>query len=154
MLCSHPATYLSYYTASPLVVPADLWPTTFLITSASLTSSSTPLTFSSPIEPENSLSLTATEWSSVLAKFKEEGAAVKEVDFLVKGAEATPAAPAAAKPPTAPKTESTEASKGSKSEFENQSGVQLGMTVKKEQAVFGEWYQQVCILSLASFSCS
>lgn len=33
--------------------------------------------------------------------------------------------------------------KEAKKELDGQSGVQLGMTVKKEQAVFGEWYAQV-----------
>lgn len=32
-------------------------------------------------------------------------------------------------------------------DLEGLSGVQLGLTVKKEQAVFGDWYQQVLIKS-------
>lgn len=50
--------------------------------------------------------------------------------------------PAAANPKAAaPKV--TGDSKKAQNELEGQSGVQLGLTVKKEQAVFGEWYQQV-----------
>lgn len=35
-----------------------------------------------------------------------------------------------------------------KKELEGKAGVQLGMTVKKEQAVFGDWYSQVSLTHL------
>ena len=39
--------------------------------------------------------------------------------------------------------------KEAKKELDGQSGVQLGMTVKKEQAVFGEWYAQVRVVGIS-----
>lgn len=47
------------------------------------------------------------------------------------------------KPAAAPKKEGKDPVKDANRELENKSGVQLGITVKKEAAVFGEWYQQV-----------
>lgn len=49
----------------------------------------------------------------------------------------SPAAPKAIKKPAA------EEKKSVAGELDGQAGVQLGITVKKEQANFGEWYQQV-----------
>ncbi|KAI5481834.1 proline-tRNA ligase [Pseudohyphozyma bogoriensis] len=124
--------------ASPLSVPPALAATSLLIASNSL--SSTSLSTPSPVDPATSLSFSSADWAKIVAAFKSEGAAVKEVEFALKGAE--PVAPA--KP--AVKKEAPQLKEGrNKQEFEGQSGVQLGMTVKKEYANFGEWYQQALL---------
>lgn len=71
---------------------------------------------------------------------------MKEAEFFLKGVE--PPKPAAQKAAGAPaSTASTSAAAGrvAQADLEGQAGVQLGLTVKKEQSVFGDWYQQVLI---------
>ncbi|GAA6059258.1 hypothetical protein JCM10212_006651 [Sporobolomyces blumeae] len=127
--------------ASPLSLPAELAPSTLVITSNSLPSLST-LSVPSPSNPAESLSLSPAEFQKVVAQLKQEGAAVKEAEFVVKGAEPPAPAPKAA---AASKSSAATDAKKAQSELDGQAGVQLGLTVKKEQAVFGEWYQQVLI---------
>ncbi|GAA5958839.1 hypothetical protein JCM21900_003946 [Sporobolomyces salmonicolor] len=129
--------------ASPLSLPASLAPSTLLIVSSSLAALPT-VTVPSPSDPSQTLALASADWHKVVLQLKQEGAAFKEAEFLLKGVEA----PAAAKPAAqkaVPATTDAAAAKKQQSELEGQSGVQLGITVKKEQAVFGEWYQQVLI---------
>ncbi|CEQ43146.1 SPOSA6832_05048, partial [Sporobolomyces salmonicolor] len=128
---------------SPLSLPASLAPSTLLIVSSSLAALPT-VTVPSPSDPSQTLALASADWHKVILQLKQEGAAFKEAEFLLKGVEA----PAAAKPAAqkaVPATTDAAAAKKQQSELEGQSGVQLGITVKKEQAVFGEWYQQVLI---------
>ncbi|GAA6048257.1 hypothetical protein JCM3770_006507 [Rhodotorula araucariae] len=125
--------------ASPLSLPPSLAPSTLIITSSSLSSASA-LSVPSPADPTQPLTLSPDDWHKAVLQLKHEGAAVKEADFLVKGVEAPK--PAAQKAAGAP---APAAAKNSQADFEGQSGVQLGLTVKKEQAVFGDWYQQVLI---------
>lgn len=73
--------------ASPLSVPPTLAPSTLILTSDSL-SSLKSLSFPSPVEPETTLTVTFADWTKVIDSFKIEGAAVKELEFQVKGAEA------------------------------------------------------------------
>ncbi|GAA5911228.1 proline--tRNA ligase [Sporobolomyces salmoneus] len=127
--------------ASPLSLPAELAPSTLVITSKSLSSISA-ISVPSPSNPAEPLSLSAAEFEKIVNRLKEEGAAVKQAEFVVKGAEPPATAP---KPAAAAAQKATSDNKKPQSELEGQAGVQLGLTVKKEQAVFGEWYQQVLI---------
>ncbi|GAA5871635.1 hypothetical protein JCM1840_007335 [Sporobolomyces johnsonii] len=129
--------------ASPLSLPASLAPSTLLIVSSSLAVLPT-VSVPSPSDPSQTLALASADWHKVVLQLKQEGAAFREAEFLLKGVEA----PAAAKPAAqkaVPATTDAAAAKRQQGELEGQSGVQLGITVKKEQAVFGEWYQQVLI---------
>ncbi|BGP24511.1 proline-tRNA ligase [Rhodotorula toruloides] len=131
--------------ASPLSLPTSLAPSTLLITSTSLASGPT-VSLPSPSDPSQTLSLSNEEWHKALLQLKQEGVALKETEFFLKGVE--PPKPAAQKAAGAPApTASTSATPGrsAQADFEGQAGVQLGLTVKKEQSVFGEWYQQVLI---------
>lgn len=64
--------------------------------------------------------------------------------FLLSTPAAAPNAPKAA-PGCASSTLAAKesAALAARRELEGKAGVQLGLTVKKEQAVFGEWYSQV-----------
>ncbi|KPV75436.1 uncharacterized protein RHOBADRAFT_26761 [Rhodotorula graminis WP1] len=127
--------------ASPLSLPPSLAASTLLITSSSLSLASA-LSVPSPSDPSQALILSQDDWHKAVLQLKQEGAALKEADFLVKGAEAP------AKPAAASASSSSAAAAGTKTgqaDIEGQAGVQLGITVKKEQAVFGDWYQQVLI---------
>ncbi|GAA5887395.1 hypothetical protein JCM5296_007125 [Sporobolomyces johnsonii] len=129
--------------ASPLSLPASLAPSTLLVVSSSLAALPT-VSVPSPSDPSQTLALASADWHKVVLQLKQEGAAFREAEFLLKGVEA----PAAAKPAAqkaVPATTDAAAAKRQQGELEGQSGVQLGITVKKEQAVFGEWYQQVLI---------
>ncbi|GAA5845970.1 hypothetical protein JCM9279_004741 [Rhodotorula babjevae] len=126
--------------ASPLSLPPSLAASTLLITSSSL-SSAPALSIPSPSDPSQSLTLSHDDWHKAVLQLKQEGAALKEAEFLLKGAEA-PAKPAAA---AASSSTAAAATKTGQADIEGQAGVQLGITVKKEQAVFGDWYQQVLI---------
>ncbi|KAK4049113.1 ribose-phosphate pyrophosphokinase 1 [Microbotryomycetes sp. JL221] len=131
--------------ASPLSVPPSLAAQTLLVTSASLASAGT-LTVPSPVDPAQPLSLSSTDISGVIAKLESEGAATKEAEFAVKGEES--AAPAPTPKPAKPAGNDSIAAaaasaQAAKKDLEGKSGVQLGITVPKEQAVFGEWYSQV-----------
>ncbi|GAA6027257.1 hypothetical protein JCM8097_002532 [Rhodosporidiobolus ruineniae] len=126
--------------ASPLSLPPSLASSTLLITSSSLASAPT-VTVPSPEDPSQQVSLSNEDWHKVVLQLKQEGAALKEVEFLLKGVEAP--TPAAQRAPPAPTNAA--AARTAQADLEGQSGVQLGITVKKEQAVFGDWYQQVLI---------
>ncbi|GAA5851393.1 hypothetical protein JCM8547_004230 [Rhodosporidiobolus lusitaniae] len=126
--------------ASLLSLPPSLAPSTLLITSSSLASAPS-LFVPSPEDPSKQLALSSEEWHKAVLQLKQEGAAVKEAEFLLKGVEA----PKPAAQTAAPATSDSAAAKKSQADFEGQAGVQLGLTVKKEQAVFGDWYQQVLI---------
>ncbi|GAA5945974.1 hypothetical protein JCM10213_005428 [Rhodosporidiobolus nylandii] len=126
--------------ASPLSLPPSLVSSALLVTSSSLASVPS-VTIPSPEDPSQQLSLNNEEWHKVVLQLKQEGAAVKEVEFVLKGQEAPK--PAAQK--AAPATSNADVAKKAQADLEGQSGVQLGLTVKKEQAVFGDWYQQVLI---------
>lgn len=129
--------------ASPLSLPPSLAPSTLIVTSSSLSSASS-LSIPSPSDPAQSLTLSHDDWHKAVLQLKQEGAALKEAEFLLKGVE--PPKPAAQKAALAPTPGAAAATKGTaQAELEGQSGVQLGITVKKEQAVFGDWYQQVLI---------
>jgi len=129
--------------ASPLSLPPSLAPSTLIVTSSSLSSASS-LSIPSPSDPAQSLTLSHDDWHKAVLQLKQEGAALKEAEFLLKGVE--PPKPAAQKAALAPTPGAAAANKGTaQAELEGQSGVQLGITVKKEQAVFGDWYQQVLI---------
>ncbi|POY74777.1 putative Proline--tRNA ligase, or putative Glutamate--tRNA ligase [Rhodotorula taiwanensis] len=133
--------------ASPLSLPPSLAPSTLVITSNSLPSASA-VSVPSPSDPSSALVLAAADFRKVVDQLKQEGAAVKEAEFAVKGAEpAAPAAAAAAAPAAAKSADKNapSAAAARQAELEGQAGVQLGLTVKKEQAVFGDWYQQVLI---------
>ncbi|GAA5943277.1 proline--tRNA ligase [Sporobolomyces koalae] len=127
--------------ASPLSLPTELAASTLVITSKSL-SSLASVRIPSPSNPSDILSISAQDFNKVVTQLKEEGAATKEAEFMVKGAEPPAAAPKAAAQKSAGASDSN---KKAQTELEGQAGVQLGLTVKKEQAVFGEWYQQVLI---------
>ncbi|GAA6002333.1 hypothetical protein JCM10207_001068 [Rhodosporidiobolus poonsookiae] len=126
--------------ASPLSLPPSLAPSTLLITSTSLASVPTVLV-PSPEDPSQQLALASADWHKAVLQLKQEGAALKEAEFLLQGVQApAPAAQRAAPAPTNPA-----AARNAQADLEGQSGVQLGITVKKEQAVFGDWYQQVVV---------
>ncbi|GAA5910773.1 hypothetical protein JCM6882_002074 [Rhodosporidiobolus microsporus] len=126
--------------ASPLSLPPSLASSTLLITSSSL-SSVPAVSVPSVEDPSKAVSLSNEEWHKVVLQLKQEGAAVKEAEFLLKGVEA----PKPAVQKAAPATSDASVAKRAQAELEGQAGVQLGITVKKEQAVFGDWYQQVLI---------
>ena len=70
-------------------LPPSLAKSTYLLTSSTL--SAQPLSAPSPIDPTTFLTFSAVEWAQVVKTLADEGAAVKEVEFQVKGAE--PCAP-------------------------------------------------------------
>lgn len=72
--------------ASPLSLPAELAPSTLVITSNSLSSAST-ISVPSPSNPSESLTLSSADFEKLVAQLKSEGAAVKQAEFVVKGAE-------------------------------------------------------------------
>lgn len=149
-----PLTTLPLFTASPLSLPPSLSPSTLLILSSSLSSSTTTFSLPDPLDPSSTLNLTSQDLTTLVQQLESEGVGRKEVEFADKGAagaelESAPApAPKAVKSTTAP-TGATAAKEAAalaaKKELEGKSGVQLGLTVKKDQAVFGEWYSQVLI---------
>ncbi|GAA6002214.1 proline--tRNA ligase [Rhodotorula paludigena] len=128
--------------ASPLSLPPSLAPSTLLITSSSL-SSAPALSIPSPTDAAQQLVLSHADWHKAVFQLKTEGAALKEAEFLLKGVDAPK--PAAQKAAGAPAPAGSSAAAKAQAELEGQAGVQLGLTVKKEQAVFGDWYQQVLI---------
>ncbi|GJN89250.1 hypothetical protein Rhopal_002229-T1 [Rhodotorula paludigena] len=128
--------------ASPLSLPPSLAPSTLLITSSSL-SSAPALSIPSPTDASQQLVLSHADWHKAVLQLKTEGAALKEAEFLLKGVDAPK--PAAQKAAGAPAPAGSSAAAKAQAELEGQAGVQLGLTVKKEQAVFGDWYQQVLI---------
>ncbi|GAA5989481.1 hypothetical protein JCM10908_000494 [Rhodotorula pacifica] len=133
--------------ASPLSLPPSLASSTLVITSNSLSTLSA-VSVPSPSDPSSSLTLASADWQKVVSQLKAEGAATKAAEFVVKGAEpAAAAAPANASPAAtrAAAGGAAGAAAARQAELEGQAGVQLGLTVKKEQAVFGDWYQQVLI---------
>lgn len=137
---------IGFLLASPLSVPTSMTSSTLLISSDSIES----VTLPSPVQPSETLSLSSSEWSKLLETLSSEGAATKQLAFAVKGSEPTPApSNAATKAPqeTSGNTlaEKEAAALAARKELEGKSGVQLGLTVKKEQAVFGEWYSQVLL---------
>ncbi|KDE08390.1 prolyl-tRNA synthetase [Microbotryum lychnidis-dioicae p1A1 Lamole] len=135
--------------ASPLSVPPQLVASTLLITSSSLTSSSETFSVPSPIDPATTLSVSAEQVQQLIKKLEEEGAAVKAVDFQAKAAQAAaPASPAVKSTPArggSTIAEKEAAALRGKKDLEGKSGVQLGLTIRKEQAVFGDWYSQTLI---------
>lgn len=139
---------LSAPTASPLSLPPSLAPSTLVITSTSLPTASA-VSVPSPSDPtaEPALVLATADWQKVVEQLKQEGAAHKEAEFVVKGAELAPAPAKEASPAAARAAAGGAAANAAarQAELEGQAGVQLGLTVKKEQAVFGDWYQQVLI---------
>lgn len=128
--------------ASPLSLPPSLAPSTLLITSSSL-SSAPALSIPSPTDAAQQLVLSHADWHKAVLQLKTEGAALKEAEFLLKGVDAPK--PAAQKAAGAPAPAGSSAAAKAQADLEGQAGVQLGLTVKKEQAVFGDWYQQVLI---------
>lgn len=136
-------------TASPLSLPPSLAPSTLVITSTSLPTASA-VSVPSPSDPtaEPALVLATADWQKIVDQLKQEGAAHKEAEFVVKGAEPAPAPAAKEASPAAARAAAGGAAANAaarQAELEGQAGVQLGLTVKKEQAVFGDWYQQVLI---------
>ena len=142
--------------ASVLSLPPALTPHTLVLTSSTL--GALTLLVPSPTNPTETIQLSAAEWNTVVAGLKSEGAAVKELEFFVKVAGAPSvvlarfvlwrelthrySAPVSApkekkaKGPAPPKKET------SKKDVDGVAGVQLGITVTKNQADFGEWYSQ------------
>ncbi len=132
-----------FRTASPLSIDPTLAAQTLVISSDSIPSIES-LSIPSPVNPAETLVLSTKEFAAALAKLESEGAALKEVTFQLKGEESiAPVGAKKEKAPSGPTTQSVVAA--ANKELEGQSGVQLGMTVKKEQEVFGEWYQQALI---------
>lgn len=72
--------------ASPLSLAAVSLPTTLLILSDSLSTGS--LSFPSPVNPAESLTVSSEEWSKIVATLTSEGVVTKEVEFVEKTAEA------------------------------------------------------------------
>ena len=153
------------FLASPLSLTPELASTTLLITSTTLSSIST-VSLPSPSDPSESLSLSPEQFQKIISQLESEGAATKQVEFVVKGAEPYVLLIPTSQPSfhfsrektkeeflwernsPAPvvkqvKKPAAEEKKVVPGELDGQSGVQLGITVKKEQANFGEWYQQV-----------
>ncbi|KAK4046086.1 hypothetical protein OIV83_006366 [Microbotryomycetes sp. JL201] len=130
--------------ASPLSVPPSLASQTLLVTSASLAGAQS-LSVPSPADPSQTVAFSAAEFEKVVAQLASEGAATAQADFLLKGEEAPAPAPRAQQPAAAEGSlaAAAAASAAARKELDGKSGVQLGITVKKEQAVFGEWYSQV-----------
>ncbi|KAM0787825.1 hypothetical protein ACM66B_003879 [Microbotryomycetes sp. NB124-2] len=129
--------------ASPLSVPPALAAQTLLVTSSSLADAQT-LAVPSPSDPSQKLALSPAEFDKVVAQLASEGAATKQADFVLKGEDAPAPAPKAQQPAAEGSLASAAAAAlAAKKALDGQSGVQLGITVKKEQAVFGDWYSQV-----------
>lgn len=78
-------TFGHRHAASPLSLPPSLASSTFLLASSTLPDQT--LSAPSPVDPSVSISITAADWAKIVSTLAAEGAAVKEVEFLLKGAE-------------------------------------------------------------------
>ena len=76
-----------FLVASPLSVPPSLTAQTLLITSSTLSSAET-VSFPAPEDPASTLTVSGSELiKKLVEKYKAEGAATAEAEFVVKGQE-------------------------------------------------------------------